>query len=103
MSAAVASDSVPLEALAGGAGGAAVEKAANQCTRPRSHTVKLYLSILLIFIFVVSQVFVGNVLSSFGEKAVVGRTPTSWGVCLQAIFMVIGYAIATYLISHGVV
>jgi len=101
MSAAVATDSVPLETLEERPTTAKV--GATDTQPPRSQTLKLLLSIFLTFIFVVSQIFVGNVLSAFGEKAVIGRTPTTWGVMLQALFMVIGYAIAAYLIKHGIV
>lgn len=94
----MASDSVPLETLAESP---TSEPGPSQA--PRAHTLKLYLSIFMAFIFIVSQIFVGNVLPAFGEKAVVGRTPTTWGIMIQATSMVICYAIAKYLISHGVV
>jgi hypothetical protein len=87
-------DSVPLEALSS-AGGK---------TPPRFSVanLKLILALFVIFVFVVSDFFTNTVIAGFGEKAVRGRGPTSWGVVLQGIFLVIGYILAIYLIEHKV-
>lgn len=89
-----AADSVPLEAFQGKADRAPAGAAAN---------LKVLLSLFLLFILVVSDIFTNTVISGFGEKAVRGRSPTSWGVVLQGIFLVLFYAVAVYLIDHGVV
>lgn len=65
--------------------------------------LKLLLVLFVLFIFVVSDVFVNGVLSSFGEKAVVNRDVTAWGVVLQGIFLVVFYAIATHLSNEKII
>lgn len=96
----MSSDSVPLVELAR----AQPSSGSDPSTPVRwcPYNLKLLLSLLLTFFFVVSSFFTNSVLVGFGEKAVVGRTPTTWGVVLQGIFLVIGYAIAVYLIKHGI-
>lgn len=64
--------------------------------------VKLIFALFLLFLFVVSDVFVNNVISGFGEKAVRCRSPTVWGTVLQGIFLVIGYVILLHLITHQI-
>ncbi len=86
-------DSVPLEALGDSAAPAPRFGVAN---------LKLLLALFIIFITVVSDVFTNSIIAGFGEKAVRGRGPTSWGVVLQGIFLVIGYILAVYLIEHSV-
>lgn len=63
---------------------------------------RMMLYLFLLFLLVVSDPFVDTVISGFGEEAVKGRTPTSWGVVLQGIFLVIGYSIIVYLGSAKV-
>lgn len=63
---------------------------------------KLIFGLFLLFLFVVSDVFVNNVVSGFGEKAVKCRSPTVWGTILQGIFLVIGYVILIHLVDHQV-
>lgn len=70
--------------------------------RLRVANLKLLLALFVIFVVVVSDVFTSSCLSSFGEKAVRGRDPTSWGVVLQGIFLVIFYIIAVYLTEHQI-
>lgn len=65
--------------------------------------LKLVGILFLLFIFVVSDFFTSSVISGFGEKAVRCRSPTSWGVVLQGIFLVILYVIAVYLIENGII
>ena len=98
MSSGSSSDSVPLAELANGPPPTGAAPGGS----PLPYNFKLLLSLFLTFILVVSDVFTNSILSSFGEKAVMGRTPTMWGIVLQGIFLVIGYAIATYLIRHGI-
>lgn len=76
------------------------EKKQNVCVK--SSNIKLLISIFIIFIIVVSDMFTNNVISGFGEKAVKGRTPTSWGIVLQGIFLVIFYILAIYLIENHI-
>ena len=64
--------------------------------------LKLLVSIFILFIVVVSDVFTSSVISNFGESAIVGRTPTAWGITLQGIFLIIFYIIAVHLIENDV-
>lgn len=64
--------------------------------------VKLIIALFIIFIIVVSDVFTNSVITCFGEKTMCGRNPTSWGIVLQGIFLVIFYVIAIYLIEHQI-
>ena len=66
--------------------------------RLRVANVKLLVTLFIIFIVVVSDVFT----NSFGEKAVRGRSTTAWGVVLQGIFLVIFYVLAVYLTEHNI-
>ena len=65
-------------------------------------SVKVLIAIFLIFVVITSKVFVNNVLSGF-RGAVECRTPTSYGVVLGGIFMVIFYIIALHLIAIDVI
>jgi hypothetical protein len=64
--------------------------------------IKLIFGLFLLFLFVVSDVFVNNVVSGFGEKTVKCRSPTAWGTVLQGVFLVIGYIILLHLIDRQV-
>jgi hypothetical protein len=86
-------DSVPLDVGSGGP---------SRVPRPGVANLKLILALFLIFVVVVSDVFTNSIIAGFGEKAVRCRSPTSWGVVLQGIFVVIGYILALYLIEHRV-
>lgn len=70
--------------------------------RIRVANVKLMIALFLAFLVVVSDVFTTGILAGFGEKAVRGRTPTSWGVVLQGIFLVLFYLLAVYLTEHHI-
>lgn len=87
-------DSVPLD----------VEPDAKSGKSPRISVgnVKLIVALFLIFVVVVSNTFTESIIAGFGEKAVQGRSPTSWGVVLQGIFLVIFYILAMFAIEHGV-
>jgi hypothetical protein len=63
--------------------------------------IKMVIALLLIFLLVVSDIFTNGVLSWFGG-AVKCRSPTSFGVVLQGIFLVIFYMIATHLVETKV-
>ena len=103
MSHARADDSVPLDALqflAAGEGGD--KEDARKEPRLRVANLKLLVALFVMFIVVVSDVFTNSIIAGFGEKAVRGRTPTSWGVVLQGIFLVIFYILAVYLTEHHI-
>jgi hypothetical protein len=86
-------DSVPLEGPS---------KSPENAPRISVGNIKLIISLFLIFILVVSDVFTNSIVAGFGEKAVRGRTPTSWGIVLQGIFLVIFYILAVYLIENRI-
>lgn len=69
--------------------------------RIRVANYKLMVALFFAFLVVVSDVFTNSVVSKFGN-AVEGRDPTSWGVMLQGIFLVLSYILAVYLTEHGV-
>ncbi len=54
---------------------------------------------LLIFILISSDVFINRALAKF-EGAVDYKCPTSWGVCLQGLFLVLVIIIIDALISQ---
>lgn len=91
-------DSVPLEVLQEGEGRG--KKAA--APRVGVNNLKVLLALFLIFVFVVSEVFTNSVIAGFGDRAVRCRAPTSWGIVLQGIFLVIFYILAVYLVEHRV-
>jgi len=63
---------------------------------------KLYAFIAIIFIFISSDIFIVNVLGVF-SGAVSGADVTNYGVCLQAMFMVILVIIIDAAISQKIV
>ena len=101
-----ANDSVPLEAFSsdGGDSSDSSDSSAKRKKEPRLRVenLKLLLALFIIFIIVVSDVFINSIISGFGEKAVRCRTPTSWGIVLQGIFLVIFYILAVYLTEHNI-
>ena len=64
--------------------------------------VKAVLALFLIFIFVVSDVFMNNVLSGF-SGAMRGRTTTPFGTVIQGIFHVLFFILALHLISKDII
>ncbi len=88
-------DSVPLELTAPG-------KTGKGASETGAASLKMMFALFALFLFVVSDYFTESIISGFGEKAVKGRHPTSWGVVLQGIFLVILYALATHLSESGV-
>jgi len=91
-------DSVPLDAFSN----AEERHGGGKEPRLRVANVKLLVTLFIIFIVVVSDVFTNSIVAGFGEKAVRGRTPTAWGVVLQGIFLVIFYVLAVYLTEHNI-
>jgi uncharacterized membrane protein HdeD (DUF308 family) len=89
-------DSVPLDAAA------APPSKKNRGGTISAGNVKLIVALFFIFMLVVSSTFTEHIVAGFGEKAVQGRNPTSWGVVLQGIFLVIFYILAMYLVDHGI-
>lgn len=62
---------------------------------------KKYFCLLLIFIIVMSNTFIDNCLSSFGESAVKGRDVTAWGIILQGLIMIFFYIIALHMMESN--
>ncbi len=58
---------------------------------------KSMIMLLAIFLFVISNFFINNILSGFGDSAIEGGELTTWGLVLQGIFLVMFYVIALYL------
>ena len=90
-------DSVPLAVPDG-----EEPKNAGPPPRLRVANLKLLIALFVAFLVVVSDVFTGAVIAGFGSNAVRGRTPTSWGVVLQGIFLVIFYILAVCLTEHQI-
>lgn len=63
---------------------------------------KLFILMFLTFIGLSTDVFINRVLTKF-SGAVEGKTPTSWGTGLQAIFLVIACLVFDLLIQMEVV
>ena len=90
--------SVPLAPARPGA----ADAGAGCSPRLRVANLKLIVALFLAFLVVVSDVFTNSVVAGFGDKAVRGRAPTSWGTVLQGIFLVIFYILAVYLTEHRI-
>jgi hypothetical protein len=92
-----AEDSIPLNV---------VKKVDNNIILPevklKVSNIKLIISLFVIFMFVVSDVFTNNIISKFGEDTLSGRNPTAWGVVLQGIFLIIFYILAVYLTENNI-
>ncbi len=62
-----------------------------------------FLSLMfLTFILLSTDVFIGRILGSF-DGAVDYLTPTSWGVCIQGMFLVFAMVIIDALIKQQVI
>jgi uncharacterized membrane protein HdeD (DUF308 family) len=68
-----------------------------------SNYIKGYISLLLIFILVMSDPFIDNVLSCFGENAVKSNKVSAWGTILQGMLMIFFYIIAQYMIEQNII
>ena len=74
-----------------------------ESARPRKKNgLKLALALFLAFLLVISDAFTTNVVSNFGDSAMRGRSPTSWGCTVQGICLVLLYAGAKALIDAGI-
>jgi hypothetical protein len=93
-------DSVPLDAF----DDPGYDAGAGSGREPRLRVAnfKLLVAIFVMFMVVISDPFTNSVIAGFGEKAVRGRAPTSWGVVLQGIFLVIFYILAVYLTENNI-
>ena len=60
-------------------------------------SIRNLLILFLLFLVIVSDFFANHVISKFGQKTMRGRAPSSWGVVLQGLFLVIGYAVLSHL------
>lgn len=58
------------------------------------------ISIFIVFMIVISEMFVVNVISLFGDSATKGRDTTVYGSVIQGIFMVVGYFFAIYVADN---
>ena len=65
-------------------------------------SLKILITLFLIFTLVVSDVFTDNVVAGF-RGAVQCRTPTVYGIVLQGIFLVLFYIAALRLIEGGLI
>ena len=96
-----ATDSVSLEALTPGGGAAGGGKMGGLSTQ-KLVNFKILIAVFVIFALVVSDVFTNNVVSNF-RGALHCRTPTSYGVVIQGIFLVIFYVLALYMIQGDII
>lgn len=87
------SDSTPLRARAT----PPAEKKAEPPHSAKKHKLNHLLTIFFMFLIVVSDFFINNVISKCGKKTMQGRFPTTWGIVLQGVFLVIGVSIMTYV------
>jgi hypothetical protein len=69
----------------------------DSATPSASYGIKMMVILFALFMFVVSDIFTNSILSHISDKAVNGRTPTSWGIVLQGISLVILFSFAKYL------
>ena len=68
-----------------------------------SHVQFKFLALmLLIFVFLSSDVFINRILSTF-RGAVDYKCPTNWGTCLQGLFLVLTMIIIDVFIHQGVI
>jgi hypothetical protein len=94
------SDSVALESIVGNKPEGPGEK--GSLTSTKMVNVKILVTIFFIFVLVVSDIFTSNVVSGF-RGAVRCRSPTSFGVVVQGIFLVIFYVLALHLIDGDII
>ena len=75
----------------------------NDCTRPILQTIKSSVVLFLIFLFVLSDVFIYNILEKIDSKYVDGRIPTPKGIYVQGIILVIMFVFMDFLISNNLI
>jgi hypothetical protein len=96
-------DSVALDSLVGGAPDSSGGKGNGPSSKVKKLlNFKILIAIFVLFALVVSDVFTNNVISGF-RGAVQCRTPTSYGVVLQGIFLVIFYVLALHMIEGDII
>jgi len=64
--------------------------------------IKSLIILFILFLVVVSDVFTNSVIGCFGENAVRCRVPTTWGIVLQGICLVVLYSITMYLSDNQI-
>lgn len=64
--------------------------------------LRVLIALFIVFIITVSDVFTDNVVAGF-RGAVKGRTPTSYGVVVQGIFLVIFFILSVHFAESGVI
>jgi uncharacterized protein YqhQ len=62
-------------------------------------SLKQYIALLFIFIIVMSNIFIDNILTMFGPSAVLSRKVTTYGIILQGLFLVFLFIVVQYLIE----
>ncbi len=95
-------DHVSLDELSAGAGPNSKKGRGRSCPRGGFAGAKALIMLFLLFVFVVSDIFVDNILAGF-RGATKCRTPSPYGVVLQGIFLVIFYVVVLHLADVGVV
>ena len=65
-------------------------------------SIKSIVILFILFLLLISDVFVDNIIAQFGDRALTGRTPTNYGIVLQGIFLSLFYIIAMYLIENSI-
>jgi hypothetical protein len=63
------------------------------------HSAKLGFFVLLLFILLMSDVFIERVMAKVGVGLVDGRIPTTRGIAIQGLLLVIGLIIFDFLIT----
>lgn len=74
------------------------DKSSESSVKISPKSIKLIIFLFFIFIFVISDFFVNNVVASFGNT-LEGRNLTTWGVVVQGIMLVLFYIITAHLIE----
>lgn len=65
-------------------------------------TFKSYAALLLIFILVMSDPFIDNVLPCFGANTIKNGKVSAWGIILQGILMIVFYILCLSLIEKNI-
>ena len=69
-----------------------------EAPRLRFTDFKVLAALFVWFMVVVSDFFVDNVLGRvFGQSSVEGRSPSTWGVVIQGVFVVLGLVALSFL------
>ncbi|MDE2097748.1 MAG: hypothetical protein KGL39_10905 [Patescibacteria group bacterium] len=92
-------DGVPIDQIAASAPDAAKK---GGVTRKQVAGLKTIVLLFLSFLLVVSDVFTNNVVSLF-RGSVKARAPTSYGIVLQGIFLVLFFILAIHLSEVGII